>query len=237
MKILRLFNFLSNESQRELWAKKQILKILTGKSILDVGAGQGRFKKYCLNLNYVSQDFGKYNGKGDGVGLQTEEWDSTGVDIISDIIKIPLKDASFDNVLCTAVLEHILYPELAIKEISRILKKGGRLILDAPFCSQTHFSPYFFTTGFSPNWYRSILQKYGFKILLLKPYGNYFDYLAQELFRLPKVFRKYSNLPFIGLFLYPLVIPFILVVEMLSIFSRGSEKQLCFGHHVLAKKI
>lgn len=159
------------------------------------------------------------------------------MDIISDIIKIPVKDSTFDNALCTAVLEHVPYPDLAIKEIARILKKKGRLILDAPFCFQTHFSPYFFATVFSSNWYKLILSKYGFKIIMIEPYGNYFDYLSVELLRFPLVVKQYSALRFAGFLLYIFTIPLVVITEIISRLFKGSEKQLCFGYHVIAVKI
>jgi len=64
------------------------------------------------------------------------------VDVISDITSIPLPDASFDACLCTEVLEHLPHPIEALRELARLLRPGGRLILTAPFCSLTHFSPH-----------------------------------------------------------------------------------------------
>lgn len=82
-----------------------------------------------------------------------------------------------------------------------------------------------------------MLPKYGFKIIKILSYGNYFDYLALELLRLPFVVKKYSALGIAGLFLYLFTIPLTIFIEVISRFSKGSEKQLCFGYHVLAIKI
>jgi ubiquinone/menaquinone biosynthesis C-methylase UbiE len=236
-KLFGLFPLADAEKLRIKWSKNELKKIPKGKSIIDVGAGQMLFRQYCGHLKYTSQDIGEYRGLGDKKGLQTGRWDASGVDIISDINKIPVKKSSFDNVLCTAVLEHIPHPELAIKEISRILRKGGKLILDAPFCSQTHFSPYFFVTGFSPEWYSVILSKYGFKTIKVAPYGNYFDYLTVEILRIPLVARRYSFFGILSIFMYLFAIPLAVVFGIMSLASKGSEEQLCFGYHVLAKKI
>ena len=43
-----------------------------------------------------------------------------------------LPAASFDLVLCTQVLEHSMNPWAAVREIHRILKPGGHLIVSAP---------------------------------------------------------------------------------------------------------
>lgn len=234
--IFNLFPYINSEKLRKGWAIEQLKKLPKGQSIIDIGAGEMLFKKYCSHLKYTSQDLGEYKGEGDRVGLQTGEWVGNKVDIISDIINIPVKNSRFNNAICTAVLEHVPYPEYALKEISRILKRNGKLLLDAPFCSQTHFSPYFFMTGFSSNWYKLILPKYGFKIVKMIPYGNYFDYIALELLRMPIVAKEYSSLNFFSLILYVATIPMLIITELIARFSRGSEKQLCFGYHIIAVK-
>lgn len=236
-KIFNIIPYINSEKLRIDWAQTELKKLPKGQSVIDVGAGEMLFKKSSGHLRYKSQDLGEYKGDGDRRGMQTGTWDTSKVDIVSDIISIPVKNSTFDNALCTAVLEHVPYPDLAIKEVARILKKKGRLILDAPFCSQTHFSPYFFATGFSSNWYKLILPKYGFKIIIIEPYGNYFDYLSAEFLRFPLVVKQYSALRFVGFLLYIFTIPLIVITEIISRFSKGSEKQLCFGHHVLAVKI
>lgn len=235
--LLKMMPSLNSEKLRIDWCTNELRKIPNKQSIIDLGAGEMLFKQYCAHLSYVSQDIGKYKGKGDGEGLHTGTWNASKVDIISDIIRLPVKDSSFDNALCTAVLEHVPYPARTIKEIGRILKKKGKLILDAPFCSQTHFSPFFFTTGFSFNWYKLILPKYGFKIIKLIPYGNYFNYLSVELLRLPLVMMKYSKIGIVSFLIYLFIAPLIIILGTISKCSKGSEKQLCFGYHVLAVKI
>ena len=98
------------------------------------------------------------------MGLQTQRWDNTKLDIVSNITSIPVPDASFDAIMYIEVFEHIPEPILGIKEFNRILRKGGALILTAPVCSLTHFAPYYFYNGYSKYFYKKFLQKYGFKI-------------------------------------------------------------------------
>lgn len=236
MIINKLFPFLDNDRRREIWVCKQLNSIPAGEKILDVGAGECKYKKYCSHLRYTSQDFGQYSGSGDNSGLQTGSWDTSRIDIISDITKIPVAKGSYDNILCTEVLEHVPYPDKAIKEISRILKKGGRLILTAPFCALTHMSPYFYCTGFSINWYREILTKNKLEIVELEANGDFFDFVSQELARLPLTTQKYSFLGPLAMVLYIPIIPLVIIISLVSRIAKGSEKQLCFGWHVLAKK-
>ena len=114
----------ANYTDRNTWVIRKLKKIPKGKSIIDIGAGEMPYKAYCKKLNYKSQDFGKYTGENIKIGRKSGKFDSKSVDIISDIINIPVKNNSYDYVLCTEVLEHISNPLNALKEISRINKNG-----------------------------------------------------------------------------------------------------------------
>lgn len=225
----------ATETKRDAWVIKQLLKIPKGKSILDVGAGEMPYKPYCKKLKYKSQDFGKYTGENVKIGIKSRKYDTRSVDIISDITSIPVKDYSFDYVLCTEVFEHIPDPLKALEEISRINKNG--LILTAPFASLTHFYPYFFYTGFSEQFYRTILPKFGYKIKEIYIYGNYFDLLGMEFMRLPLMVINYNKL--LVLLTIPLLLPafpLLIFLRLLSKLFPQSNDTFCFGICALAKK-
>lgn len=67
------------------------------------------------------------------------------VDLFCDGHDLPFVDASFDAVVTTAVLEHVLYPERVASEIARVLKPGGLLYSEMPFMQQVHEGAYDFT--------------------------------------------------------------------------------------------
>ncbi len=67
------------------------------------------------------------------------------VDLFCDAHDLPFGDASFDAVITTAVLEHVLYPERAAQEISRVVRPGGLLYSELPFMQQVHEGAYDFT--------------------------------------------------------------------------------------------
>ncbi len=180
-----------NQPNREVWLEQTLKKIPPGSRILDAGAGELQYKKFCSHLKYVSQDFGQYDGKGDAVGLQMDTWDQTKLDIVCDITAIPEPDASFDAIMCIEVFEHLPNPLLALKEFSRLLRRGGYLIITAPFCSLTHMAPYHFYSGFNRYFYETNLATYGFEIMELQANGNFFEYMAQEIRRIPYVAQYY----------------------------------------------
>ena len=224
-----------NEQSRIDWVAQELKKIPAGLTILDAGAGEQQYKKYCSHLNYVSQDFAAYNPTSDQHGLQMGSWDYGKLDIVSDIVSIPRPDQTFDAILCTEVFEHIPDPIAAVKEFSRLLKPGGILILTAPFCSMTHFAPYHFATGFNRYFYETHLSLNGFSIGSITPNGNYFSYMAQEINRMPHVAINYglSKINFLG----KLAISYLHknLVKWASSDDQSSEL-MCFGYHVVAMK-
>lgn len=234
--------YLDNSVFRTEWVIRQLRALTEGCILLDAGAGEQPYKKYCSHLNYISQDFGEYDTADKVEGLQHAIWDTSKVDIISDIVKMPLKDSSVDAVLCTEVFEHIKNPILALKEFDRILKDGGILLLTAPFCSLTHFAPYYYSNGFSKYWYQENLKEYGFEIEEITPNGNYFDYLRQEVIRLPYMIQKYGGDYFFSKRenesrLSHAMLECLSLLQELSDISRKSEEVLCFGYMVKARKI
>lgn len=224
-----------NENNRIEWISKTLKSIKSDSRILDAGAGEQFYKQFCGHLKYVSQDFGKYNPAESTTGLQMEEWNYNVLDITSDITSIPEPNESFDAILCAEVFEHIHNPLLAIKEFYRLLKKDGTLIITAPFCSLTHFSPYHYYSGFNKYFYEKVLPENGFKIIELNINGNYFDYLKQEISRVNTVTQKYNHSKISFLENKALGV----VSRLLSRLSQndtGSNELLNFGFHILAQK-
>lgn len=225
----------NNEAVRLAWLRSRLASIPPGSKLLDAGAGQLRNKPFCAHLDYLAHDFGQYEGKGDGAGLQTGQWDTSLIDIVSDITTIPMPNGSFDVVLCTEVLEHVPDPLAALRELARLLKPGGRMILTAPFCSLSHFAPYHFATGLSRYWYEKHLPTADLHILELSPNGGWLDFIAQELWRLPWIGKTYSA-QLLGWTAFVFAIPLLLVMWLMARFDRRSSELLTFGWHVVAQK-
>jgi len=226
-----------NESARNEWLAKTLQKIPNDLTILDAGAGECQFKKYCPHLKYIAQDFGKYEGGGMDIdtALQRGTWDNSKLDIVSDITQMPLPDKSVDAIMCNEVFEHLPNPVLAIKEFSRLVKPGGYLVLTAPFASLVHFAPYHFASGFSRYFYEKYLPEYGFEIRDLQFNGNFFEFLGQETRRIGFCAQKYADKKLTILDKISLKIH-LRLLEKFSRLDKNSSELLCFGLHVFARK-
>ncbi len=224
-----------NGQARDQWAEKKLSDLPSGWRILDAGAGEQQYRKLCSHLRYVSQDFADYKPEALSAGLHMAHWDYGELDLVCDITCIPEPAGSFDAIMCLEVLEHVPDPVKAIHELSRLLRKGGRLIISAPFCSLTHFAPYHFSTGFSRYFYEKHLPDCGLRIVELCANGNYFEYIAQELRRLDSIAGRYAHLR--SMRIERLAMRVILrMLERLSKADEGSSELLAFGFHVVAEK-
>lgn len=229
--------YIDNSLNRNKWVINKLREIPENQILLDAGAGEQRYRKYCSHLRYISQDFGQYSGENNLGGLQPVSWNTSNVDIVSDIVNIPLEDNSVDAILCTEVFEHIKDPLLALREFRRICKKDGILLLTAPVCSLTHFAPYYFANGFSKYWYEEHLSNFGFEIVELEPNGNYFDYLRQELLRISSVANKYCKGDVEEKAINNSIMNSVVMLKNLSEHGNDSSELLCFGYMVKAKKV
>lgn len=230
-----MFNLNINEANRQAWLKKTISSLPAGLRILDAGAGQLNNRKYCGHLEYVSQDFCQYKGKDGGApseGLQDKSWNTSRIDLVSDITSIPSPDASFDVILCSEVLEHVPEPTHALNELSRLLKPGGVIILTAPFGSHVHMAPYHYCSGFSKYWYEYHLRNRGFEIRELTANGDWFSLLRQEITRLGGLERVRGN------WCWPLAYAYaVLGMIYFKVRSNIDAADIaCFGWHCVAVK-
>lgn len=224
-----------NSAARDEWVGAQLRAIPTGARLLDAGSGEQKYRPFCDHLTYVSQDHVAYDGKGDGIGGHVVSWTYPKTDLVCDIASIPEPDASFDAILCTEVLEHVPDPVVVLTELTRLLKPGGKIILSVPFCSFTHFAPYHFSTGLSRYWYQEHLKRLGFGEISCAPNGNYFEYLAQEIRRLPQMASEYASTNLSKLAVLA-SLALLKVLGNLSARDKGSSQYACFGWHVTAVK-
>ena len=224
-----------NEINRQAWLRQTLNAIPKSARLHDAGAGELKNRQYCCHLDYVSQDFCQYKGATCGApdeGLHSNGWNTTRIDLVSDITAIPAPDASFDAILCSEVLEHVPEPTHALDEFARLLKPKGVLILTAPFSSNVHMAPYHYCSGFSRYWYVHHLTLRGFRIESLIGNGDWYALLLQEITRLGGLERLRGNWAWPFAYFYALL-------GLVYFKLRGNkyaEDLACFGWQCVAIK-
>jgi ubiquinone/menaquinone biosynthesis C-methylase UbiE len=105
--------------------------------VLDVGAGTGflaleaaKTARRVIALDFSQSMTNEAISKVEGANVEFK---------IGDVEKIPLEDASVDVVIGNMILHHCPNPDFAIKEMVRVLKASGRLVL-SDLTEHTHES-------------------------------------------------------------------------------------------------
>jgi len=132
---------------------------------LDAGSGRAPYKAElrARGVEVVSIDIQDRGG---------------GIDHIADIQDMPvIASESMDSVICTEVLEHVPRPRDALRELARVLKPGGMLVLSVPHLSPIHEAPhdYFRYTRYG---LRSLLESAGFEVVQMDAKGGLFAFLS-----------------------------------------------------------
>ncbi|MFH1255392.1 MAG: class I SAM-dependent methyltransferase [bacterium] len=157
--------------------KLKALNYLVSGQVLDIGSG-GKDYRYLYNQynKYITLD------------LNAEHKP----DIVGSIYELPAEDNSFDTIICTQVLEHLADPELAMKEMRRVLKLGGIGIITAPFFNELHEEPidYFRFTNYGLS---ELARRTGFTILNLDRIGGFFSLAAQ--IKIKYFWIRFANSP------------------------------------------
>tara|TARA_B100000959_G_C14837077_1_gene564377 strand:- start:119 stop:856 length:738 start_codon:yes stop_codon:yes gene_type:complete len=92
--------------------------------------------------------------------------------IKSDVCNLPFADNSFESVICASVLYHqwVPEPEAAVREFSRVLIKGGIVLMELPayaFLHSAHDEAVYTARRFTIPSARALLSENGFQILRL----------------------------------------------------------------------
>jgi ubiquinone/menaquinone biosynthesis C-methylase UbiE len=100
---------------------------LAGLSVLDVGCGSGAFSREAKRrgARVTSLDIALRLLHETGRKVDTDR-------VNADACALPFADGSFDVVISSECIEHTLDPRLALAEIHRVTRPGGRLLVTMP---------------------------------------------------------------------------------------------------------
>jgi SAM-dependent methyltransferase len=92
--------------------------------LLDVGCWNGSFSQFLNSVEYVGIDINRQ-------ALEKTKLKKLDV-VVASCDYLPFKNEAFDVCSMIEVIEHLYSPEVALREINRILKKNGELVLATP---------------------------------------------------------------------------------------------------------
>lgn len=159
---------------------------LQGK-LIDIGCGTKPLEKYLVP--YITEHI--------GVDHEATLHDKSKIDLFGTAYQIPADDNSFDSAICTAVLEHLEEPELALKECHRVLKSGGVAIYSVPFIWHLHEEPRDFYR-FTKYGLKYLFEKVGFEIIEIKALSGFWVTFGQlfvyNLYRFNRSVIKWTHI-------------------------------------------
>jgi SAM-dependent methyltransferase len=101
--------------------------VRAGDVMLDAGCGSGRVFQYHFDAH-------QRPGLIFGVDMTDEPAGNRNIDAAAraDLAALPFRDETFDIAISSHVAEHLTQPERVFRELSRVLKPGGRLLILTP---------------------------------------------------------------------------------------------------------
>ena len=210
----RLIRYNPSRKRLEDFLQRCAREIPTNARVLDAGAGEGYYRDYFLHACYHATDFGKVEQKSYGQ-----------VDYISNLAQIPIRNDSYDFIICTQVFEHLPEPNRAIMELYRVLKPGGQLWFSTPLFFPEHEEPfdYFRYTQFG---LRHLLSSVGFDVQEVEWLEGYFATVGYQLRMagrsLPIAASAYGK-NWLGFLAFPLGVAFKPLFYGLSLIFNGLE--------------
>jgi SAM-dependent methyltransferase len=144
--------------------------------LIDVGCGDKPYEH--IFAPYVTEYIGvEHTATFEATSASTK---ASKPDVYYDGVTLPFPDESADTVLNIQVLEHTPRPQQLLKEMARILKPDGVLILCAPFSFRLHEEPHDYFR-FTPHGLRAMFEEAGLVITEVCRQGDLWSVLAHKL--------------------------------------------------------
>lgn len=146
---------------------------------------------------------------------------------------LPFYDGQFDTIILSDVLEHIPEPEKLFNEISRVLSKGGKLIMNVPFFYRIHEEPndYYRYTEYA---LRMFVKKSNLTLVKLDSIGGVPEILADVLA------KNFQHVPWLGVYISSFIQWLASSFINISLGKKISDKTkgpFPLGYFLIAQKI
>lgn len=133
--IQRLYRYLVQAKYEGLRNHEAVLRLLQGipcaESLLDVGCGDGnKTIRYASELAICKDRVHGIEQQPHYIELAKNHLHVVRVDLERD--RFPFRDEELDVIICNQVLEHLKNIFLPLREMARVLKPGGYLIIGIP---------------------------------------------------------------------------------------------------------
>ena len=136
--------------------------------MMDFGCGQKPYYNLFSPKEYIGVD---YNNPG-------HPHDNEAIDVYYDGKTLPFQNDHFDSIFSSEVFEHIFNLPEILKELNRVLKKDGLMLITCPFAFCEHEVPNDFAryTSFAM---KHLLTQNGFEIVTQLKTGNSIEAISQ----------------------------------------------------------
>jgi ubiquinone/menaquinone biosynthesis C-methylase UbiE len=163
-----------------------------GNNILDIGSGEGIFLKYLLTKRKIKKLTGLEISRR---AIKIAKRQNKEVEFIQGSAdnKYIFKTNSFDTIFMTDVIEHLVDIDFALKEIKRVLKPNGNLIIITPdfnilkkiIIALLFWERFFYPTNphirfFTKKSMDGVMKKYSFKRIYYRWGITWFNIMPQN---------------------------------------------------------
>lgn len=195
---------------------------------MDFGCGQKPYQSLFTVEEYIGVDF-----ENPGHPHANES-----IDVFYDGKTLPFPEQQFDSVFSSEVFEHIFNLPEILKELNRVLKTGGQMLITCPFSYCEHEQPNDFAryTSFA---IRHLLEQNGFEIVNQVKTGNSLEAICQLrlIYIHQHIFPAFRKIPIIRSLFRLLVYTTANLGALIAgrIFPAG--KELYLNNVILCRKI
>ncbi len=148
--------------RKRFYEVSKVIEKVNGK-VLDIGCADGTFSNEILKKTKAEKLIG-IDVLRPSVNWANKHWKNHRMKfLVGDAHKLKFSGNSFDAVFIMEVLEHVASPKLVLKEVKRVLKKGGYAVFLVPSDSFLFRVIWYFWLHFYPRgwvWSHTHIQTY-----------------------------------------------------------------------------